>query len=104
MRPDAMVVVNAYTLLLGEEKHCSLPDAIRCLDKKRVDLRPRHYKDVNFMLGYAAAKTLFQWFFIPKSASQVCLLPGTFSTPALPSFDQHIEARNPETTCVSDIP
>lgn len=104
MRPDAMVVVNSYTLLLGEEKHCSLSDAIRDLEKKRVGIRPRHYKDVNFMLGYAAAKTLFQWFFIPKSASQVCLLPDTFGTSALPSVDQHSEAGTPEMTCVSDIP
>ena len=72
VRPDIMVIVSSCTLLLGEDKHANLAAAFQDLQSKRVDLSSRHYKDVTFLLAYAAAETSFQWFFLPQLADQLC--------------------------------
>ena len=74
VRPDTMVVVSSCTVLLGEDKHTDFAAALRDLQNKRIDLLPRHYKDVTFLLGYAAARTRFRWYFLPQQASQVGFL------------------------------
>ncbi|KAK9828229.1 hypothetical protein WJX74_004567 [Apatococcus lobatus] len=76
VRPDTMVIVSSCTLLLGEDKHANLAAAFQDLLSKRVDLSSRHYKDVTFLLAYAAAQTSFQWFFLPQLADQAPITLG----------------------------
>ncbi|KAK9836706.1 hypothetical protein WJX74_006469 [Apatococcus lobatus] len=71
-----MVIVSSCTLLLGEDKHANLAAAFQDLQSKRVDLSSRHYKDVTFLLAYAAAETSFQWFFLPQLAEQAPITLG----------------------------
>ena len=66
-----MVVVEKCTLLLGEDKHLDLQAALKDLKSKRVDLWKQHYGNVNFLLGYAAAGSQFQWCFLAGVAAKV---------------------------------
>ena len=71
VRPDTMAVANMCTLLVGEDKLEDLEAAVADLKEKRVDLERLHYRDVRFLVGYAAAGTRFQWYILPDKADQV---------------------------------
>lgn len=75
-RPDTMVVVHKCTLLLGEDMHEDLESAFRDLRGKRATLLRVHYGAVQFLMGYAAAGTSFQWCFLHAAADKVCSLDG----------------------------
>lgn len=70
-RPDTMIVANRCTLLVGEDKHQNLEDAVSDLKLKRVSILPLHYGEVSFLLGYVAGGTRFQWVFMPGQKEQV---------------------------------
>lgn len=71
-RPDSMVIVHKFTLLLGEDKHEDLESAYHDLRRKRATLLRVHYRDVQFLMGYVAAGTCFQWCFLHAAADKAC--------------------------------
>lgn len=75
-RPDSMVIVNKATLLLGEDRHEDLEAAFRELRSKRTTLLRTHYRDVRFLMGYAAAGTYFQWCFLHATHDKVSSWTG----------------------------
>lgn len=73
LRVYLQVVVSNCTLMIGEDKWKDLGAAISDLKVKRKDqpLSRMHYGDVSFLLGYAAAGTQFQWFWLSADGCQV---------------------------------
>jgi hypothetical protein len=70
------MVVSNCTLLIGEDKWQSLGGAVGDLRAKRKGqhLSCMHYGEVLFLLGYAAAGSRFQWFWLAADGSQVSFL------------------------------
>lgn len=86
VRPDTMVIVKKCTLLLGEDKHEDLQAAFDDLERKRATLMRVHYRDVRFLIGYAAAGTSFQWCFMHAEAHKVHSLSGNHHIAAAAAF------------------
>lgn len=63
-RPACLVIVDNATLLLGENIHEDLDTAFYELRTKRAPLLRMLYGDVQFLMGYVAAGTSFQWCFL----------------------------------------
>ena len=70
-RPDTLVTVAGCTMLIGEDKQLSLPDAIKDLKAKRQPMSAMHYGPVQFLLAYAAGDAAFQWHWISADGTQV---------------------------------
>ena len=71
-RPDTLVTVAGCTMLIGEDKQLSLPDAIRDLMAKRQPITAMHYGPVKFLLAYAVGDAAFQWHWMSADGTQVC--------------------------------
>ncbi len=74
-RPDTLVIACGCTLLIGEDKVSSLHAAENDLLKKMLPLSTRFYGKVQFILGYIAAGTVFQWVYIGKNGKQLKQIP-----------------------------
>ena len=70
--PDTVVTVAGCTMMVGEEHHLSLRDAIEDLSSKRQTITAMHYGPVNFLLAYAAGASQFQWQWMSADGTQVC--------------------------------
>ncbi len=70
-RPDTLVIASGCTLIIGEHKVSSLHAAENDLLKKTLPLSTRFYGKVQFILGYIAAGTVFQWVYIGKNGKQL---------------------------------
>ncbi|CAK9218164.1 unnamed protein product [Sphagnum jensenii] len=70
-RPDMLVIASGCTLLVGEDKLSSLHATENDLLKKMLPLCTQFYGKVQFILGYIAAGTVFQWVYIGKDGKQL---------------------------------
>lgn len=70
-RPDTLVIASGCTLLIGEDKVSSLHATENDLLKKMLPLSTQFYGKVQFILGYIAAGTVFQWVYIGKDGKQL---------------------------------
>jgi len=70
-RPDMLVIASGCTLLVGEDKLSSLHATENDLLKKMLPLSTQFYGKVQFILGYIAAGTVFQWVYIGKDGKQL---------------------------------
>jgi hypothetical protein len=66
-RPDTLLTASGCTFLIGEDKLSSLSDAERDLRAKVRPLSTMFYGELQFILGYIAAGSEFQWLSIGKS-------------------------------------
>ncbi|CAM6048154.1 unnamed protein product [Sphagnum compactum] len=66
-RPDTLLTASGCTFLIGEDKLSSLPDAEADLTAKVRPLSTMFYGELQFILGYIAAGSAFQWLSIGKS-------------------------------------
>jgi hypothetical protein len=66
-RPDTLLTASGCTFLIGEDKLSSLSDAEADLTAKVRPLSTMFYGELQFILGYIAAGSAFQWLFIGKS-------------------------------------
>jgi hypothetical protein len=69
-RPDTLCVASGRTLLVGEDKVKNLQAAEGDLRKKVTMLSPVYYGEVEYILGYVAAGTLFQWVYVGKNGGR----------------------------------
>ncbi|KAH9558299.1 hypothetical protein CY35_06G001100 [Sphagnum magellanicum] len=66
-RPDTLLTASGCTFLIGEDKLSSLFDAEGDLTAKVRPLSTTFYGELQFILGYIAAGSAFQWLSIGKS-------------------------------------
>jgi hypothetical protein len=66
-RPDTLLTASGCTFLIGEDKLSSLSDAEGDLRAKVRPLSTMFYGELQFILGYIAAGSSFQWLSIGKS-------------------------------------
>ncbi|KAH8966001.1 hypothetical protein BDL97_03G000300 [Sphagnum fallax] len=66
-RPDTLLTASGCTFLIGEDKLFSLSDAEADLTEKVKPLSTMFYGELQFILGYIAAGSAFQWLSIGKS-------------------------------------
>jgi len=66
-RPDTLLTASGCTFLIGEDKLSSLSDAEGDLRAKVRPLSTMFYGELQFILGYIAAGSEFQWLSIGKS-------------------------------------
>jgi hypothetical protein len=66
-RPDTLLTASGCTFLIGEDMLSSLSDAEADLIKKVKPLSTMFYGELQFILGYIAAGSAFQWLSIGKS-------------------------------------
>jgi hypothetical protein len=66
-----LVIASGCTLLVGEDKLSSLHATENDLLKKMLPLSTQFYGKVQFILGYIAAGTVFQWVYIGKDGKQL---------------------------------
>ncbi|CAM6019566.1 unnamed protein product [Sphagnum balticum] len=66
-RPDTLLTASGCTFLIGEDKLSSLSDAEADLTAKVRPLSTMLYGELQFILGYIAAGSAFQWLSIGKS-------------------------------------
>ncbi|CAM6044943.1 unnamed protein product [Sphagnum compactum] len=66
-RPDTLLTASGCTFLIGEDKLSSLSDAEADLTAKVRPLSTMFYGELQFILGYIAAGSAFQWLSIGKS-------------------------------------
>lgn len=69
-RPDAMIVVDKCSMLLGEDKCQDIQQAFADLNSKRVSLCRLHYQGLPFLLGYSAAGPRWQWCILPANSDE----------------------------------
>ncbi len=66
-RPDTLLTASGCTFLIGEDKLSSLSDAEADLTARVRPLSTMFYGELQFILGYIAAGSAFQWLSIGKS-------------------------------------
>lgn len=66
-RPDTLCIASGRTLLIGEDKIRSLHAAEQDLRKKVKMLPPIYYGELEFILGYVSAGSLFQWVYVGRN-------------------------------------
>ncbi|CAK9193437.1 unnamed protein product [Sphagnum troendelagicum] len=66
-RPDTLLTASGCTFLIGGDKLSSLSDAEADLTAKVRPLSTMFYGELQFILGYIAAGSAFQWLSIGKS-------------------------------------